>query len=227
MKALVTVLIALILSVWGFAFWLQKTIPNPATLPPLQNGDIVFQSARSDQSLAILLATHSLYMHTGIVERDPDGKLYVIQAAQTVVETPLPDYIWQSYGARLTIMRFAGITPAQAAAVVAAARKLLGRPYDFFFRLDPSQIYCSELVYDAFLDGAGIALGHLQPIGTLSINNFAVRKIIATRWQMDPGCQARHAPNFAACYAIILHRQIITPVSLSRDPRLQTLYDNY
>jgi hypothetical protein len=207
--------------------WIMLTVPKLASLPALQNGDIIFESARSDQALAIFFATRSLYTHAGIVEREADGSIYVIQAAQVVMKTPLAVFIRQSYGERITIMRLPGLSPAQAAQVVAAAAALRGRPYDFFFRLAPDSIYCSELVYDAFLNGAHISLGKLQPIGALGIDNFAVRKIIATRWQWDPDCRSEGAKDFAACFAILKARPIITPVSLARDSRLVTLYGNY
>ena len=227
MRRLGLALLGLAVLAGAFAGWVRLTEPDVAALPPLRNGDLLFQSARSDQALAIMLATRSLYTHVGLVEREPDGSIEVIQAAQTVVKTPLADWIKQSYGERLTIERLPGLSPAQAAQIVAAAEKLLGRPYDYFFRLAPDEIYCSELIYDAFLNGAHIQLGHLQPLGTLGIDNFAVRKIIHARWRYDPGCQEQGAKDFAACYAILLRREIITPVSLARDARLETLYDNY
>ncbi len=226
-RAIGVLLTALGGAVLLLALWARLTEPRLAALPALQNGDVIFESARSDQALAILFATRSLYTHAGIIEKDADGSLYVIQAAQVVMKTPLAAFIRQSYGERITVMRLPGLTPAVAAQVVAAAAALEGRPYDFFFRLAPDQIYCSELVYDAFLNGAHIGLGRLLPIGALGIDNFAVRKIIKARWQYDPDCQSEGAKDFSACFAILQRRQIITPVSLARDDRLTEVYGNY
>lgn len=225
-RVLLAVFVLLLVAAGSAAAWVRLTEPRLVALPPLRNGDVLFQSARSDQALAIFLATRSLYTHVGIVEKDPDGRIYVIQAANVVVKTPLAEWIRQSYGGRLTIMRFRGLDDAAAARIVQAAETFEGRPYDLFFRLAPDQIYCSELIYHAFQDGAGISLGTLQPIGSLGIDNFAVKKIIKARWRLDPDCQKK-AADFQACYTIIQHRMIITPVSLSRDARLRTLYDNY
>lgn len=227
MRWLAGLLLAVLVLAGLGAGWVKLSEPELAALPPLHNGDVLFQSARSDQALAIMLATRSLYTHAGIVEVTPDGRIYVVQAAQFVVATPLADWIKQSYGERLTIMRFPGLSPAQAVQVAEAAAALQGRPYDYFFRLVPDEIYCSELVYDAFLNGAHIQIGTLQPTGSLGLDNFAVRNIIRARWRADPDCQAAGAKDFAACYAIILARPIITPVSLARDKRLETLYSNY
>lgn len=225
-RILLGLFVLLLVAAGAGAAWVKLTEPRLADLPPLHNGDVLFQSARSDQALAIFLATRSLYTHVGIVEKDPDGKIYVIQAANVVVKTPLAAWIKQSYGERLTITRFRGLNADNAARIVHAAEKFEGTPYDFFFRMAPDQIYCSELIYHAFQNGAGISLGKLQPIGSLGIDNFAVRRIIKSRWRLDPDCQAK-AMDFNACYAIIKRRLIITPVSLSRDAKLQTLYNNY
>ena len=42
--------------------------PRPAALPPLQSGDLVFQTSRSRQSAAIQAATHSPLSHVGLVD---------------------------------------------------------------------------------------------------------------------------------------------------------------
>jgi uncharacterized protein YneF (UPF0154 family) len=44
----------------GFFVWLQLTQPHLNKLPPLHNGDLVFQTIRSHQTTAILLASHTI-----------------------------------------------------------------------------------------------------------------------------------------------------------------------
>jgi hypothetical protein len=52
-------------------------------VPAVQDGDIIFQTSLSSQSLAIQRATHSKYSHMGqIVLRD--GAPYVLEASATV-----------------------------------------------------------------------------------------------------------------------------------------------
>ena len=106
--------------------------------------------------------------HVGIVQRDAAGTLHVIDAmpgrergvdSQTY-ETWLqaPDYdraqanVWHG--------RLQGITPAQAGAVVDAARGLIGRDYAFFnFDMDDDAgFYCSKLVWAAFWRGMDLSL---------------------------------------------------------------------
>jgi len=62
-----------------------------------RDGDIVFHTSRSAQSLAIQLATKSPYSHMGIVYLR-DGKPFVFEAVQPVKPTPLDE--WTARGER-------------------------------------------------------------------------------------------------------------------------------
>ena len=57
-----------------------------------RDGDIVFHTSRSAQSLAIQLATKSPYSHMGIVHLR-DGKPFVFEAVQPVKLTPLDEWV--------------------------------------------------------------------------------------------------------------------------------------
>ena len=54
----------------------------------LRDGDILFQTSRSEQSTAIQKATHSPYSHMGIVFFR-NGSPHVYEAIKTVQYTPL------------------------------------------------------------------------------------------------------------------------------------------
>jgi len=62
----------------------------------LQTGDIIFQSSKSGQSLAVQLATHSRYSHVGMIIKH-EGSLQVIEAVQPVMITPLKQWICLLY----------------------------------------------------------------------------------------------------------------------------------
>src|SRR4051812_49259297 len=57
----------------------------------LRDGDIVFQSSKSIQSLGIRLATHSPVSHCGLVY-SKDGKFYVLEASTTVRSIPFEKF---------------------------------------------------------------------------------------------------------------------------------------
>lgn len=212
----------------GFGFvWLRFTAPKPGELATLQDGDLLFQTIKSTQTAAIIAATGSPYTHVGIAKHDPKLGLVVIEASGPVRETPLEQWIKQGFGARVTVKRLHGITPALAANILNAAKAYYGKPYDFLFRFDKDAIYCSELVYDAFQDGAKITVGHVQQVMELNTDNKAVQKLLALRWHDHPLCQTPPNNTALMCADLIMKQELITPASIAADGKFDTVYDNY
>lgn len=223
MKRLLTAFVVLLVLVAMAAVWLRAT-SGANRLPPLRNGDLVFQTSTSDQFNAILIATADPYTHMGIVKTD-GGAAKVIEAAGPVRETPLDIWVKRGFLGRVAVYRDPELTPDQASAVLAAAKDYYGKPYDFVFSFDNDAIYCSELVYLAFKQ-AGIPVGKVQTVSELYINNPFVKKLIERRWRSVPECKAQGF-DFARCYQLILDRKLITPASIARDPKFQRIYTNY
>ncbi|PZP86942.1 MAG: peptidoglycan peptidase [Azospirillum brasilense] len=218
-------------SVWGglasILLYLAYTLVTPyryEDLPPLKDGDIVFQTINTSQTLAIMFATHSVYSHVGVVEMR-DGKPMVIEAVGPVRVISLDKWVNQGMRDRVAIARVDGLTAEQGKATVAAAKAYLGKPYDFYFLDDEKRIYCSELVYKAFQKGAGIPVGTVEKVGDLSVDNFFVRDLIRKRWHNYPPCDGQK--SFDACYATVMQQSLVSPVSLERDEKVKLIYSNY
>jgi len=211
----------------ALALWLQHTSVSVRDLPPLRSADIVFQESGSSQTMAIALASRSLYTHTGLIEIDATGKAHVVEAGGPVRSTPLAEWITNGTAGRITVKRLRGLSESEARKALAAAHAYDGRPYDFFFHDDAETIYCSELVRRAFAEGPGIMLGEVQRPRDLNIDNAAVRRLIEARWQSHPLCSTTGAASFEACYAIILDQALVTPASIARDARLETVFSNF
>jgi len=204
--------------------WLRVADKGEKDLPPLKNGDIIFQTTLNDQTLAIGLASDSIYIHTGIIKHTDQGYV-VIHAAQRVIESTLSNWIKGGTLQRFSIYRYKGLSDAQAARVIEAAKKYYGKPYDFYFSFDNDSIYCSELDYLSFKD-AGVPLGTVEKIGSLNVNNRFVKKIIEQRWQQYPACLGKGF-DFDACYKTIMEGELITPASIARDPHMELIFTNY
>ena len=215
-----------ILGASAFYVYLQHNKATVDKLPLLKNADLVFQTDTSSQALAIMYASGSLYSHMGIIKIPESGEPLVVEAVGPVREEPLSRWIRQGIAGQLTIKRIKDLDPAIAQKVLLKAKDYYGRPYDFFFTFDDDKIYCSELVYDAFM-GTGISLGKVQKLSDLNTNNFAVQELIEKRWQSYPLCQTMKNKNFEDCKKIILEQPLITPQSIADDPRLETIYSNY
>jgi len=207
--------------------WVEITRVKLEKLPVLKSGDLVFQTIKTGQTLAVAAASRSAYTHVGIVKIDENGAALVVEAVGPVREVPLEKWITQGVFDRIAVMRLNGLTEKQAEKILTAAEKYYGRPYDFFFLFDKENIYCSELVHYAFKEGANIDIGKIQEVSELHINNFAVQKLIKKRWQNYKPCYEKRAKAFSACLPIILSQKLITPTSIANDPRSELVYKNF
>ena len=198
-----------------------------ADLPPLKSGDIVFQNTSGSAQEAIMLASGTQYTHVGLVEVDAKGRAVVIEAVGPVRVMPLESWIKNGSGKKVTVKRLKALSDADAKEAVARARSYLGRPYDHFYYETRDQIYCSELIYAAFKEGANITVGVEQKVRDLNISTPAARKLIKERWRAHPLCKAKRAENFQACYDLILDQTLVTPASIARDSQVETIYTNF
>lgn len=139
----------------------------------LHNGDLVFQiNESSDFVDAIEAATNKpdlSFSHVGIVNVTDSG-IYVIEANPKlgVVATGLNDFYNDSAHDKngKPMVRFYRAKVAQDIAdkAVARAASFIGTPYDFAFSKGTNELYCSELIYESFIDGNGQHLFHTQPM---------------------------------------------------------------
>jgi hypothetical protein len=82
-------------------------------VPVVQDGDIIFQTSSSSQSVAIQRATHSKYSHMGLIILR-DGAPYVLETSATVRYTPLKKWIERGSGHHYEIKRLRNSTAAHA-----------------------------------------------------------------------------------------------------------------
>lgn len=146
----------------------------------LQTGDLIFVGIPADYSLdhssmegAISAATGSgeglNLIHTAIAEVDAEGRAWIIDATikhgvdRHPLDTFLRDFTLRdgSYPV-FEVMRLKHSR--NATSFVENAKTHLGLPYDVSFLPDNGAYYCTELVYDSYLDKAGKPLFHAAPM---------------------------------------------------------------
>jgi permuted papain-like amidase YaeF/Yiix C92 family enzyme len=176
-----------------------------------RDGDIVFQTSRSSQSLAIQLATKSPYSHMGIVYLR-DGKPLVFEAVQPVKLTPLDDWVERGERGSFVAKRLrdadARLTVETLRKMRAVGEQLAGRDYDPYFEWSDDRVYCSELVWKVFERGAGIELGELQTIAVFDLSHPAVQAKVRERY-------GDHVP---------LDEIVVSPAAIFEAPDLETVY---
>jgi len=152
------------------------------SLPAVSDGDIIFQTSQSSQSVAIQRATRSPYSHMGILFVR-SGKPYVLEASATVRYTPLNEWIARGKDSKYVLKRLRiPLTAAQTARLRKAASPFMGRPYDLTFEWSDTRIYCSELVWKIYDRALGIQIGDLQKLRAFDLSDTAVRTKMKERY---------------------------------------------
>jgi uncharacterized protein YycO len=151
--------------------------------PTFEEGDIIFHTSRSSQSLAIQQATRSPYSHMGVVLRR-GGELAVFEASATVRYTPLKAWIARGVGGQYVLKRVKdGLTEAQQAALRKAAQPYENKRYDLTFEWSDEKMYCSELVWKLYQRVLGIEIGKLEQLRDFDLTGAAVKQKIRERYK--------------------------------------------
>jgi uncharacterized protein YycO len=150
-----------------------------------QNGDVIFHTSQSSQSLAIQKATHSQYSHMGIIFLQ-DGTPLVFEAVGPVKFTPLRDWVARGKGKHYVVKRLANAQEviAQEAAnrMVEVGKLFEGKPYDLYFEWSDDRMYCSELVWKLYKRALNIEIGTLQTMGEFDFSDPLVQEKIRERF---------------------------------------------
>ncbi len=201
-------LLLLVLALAGFpACTAQKHAVNVALKEyEPRDGDFLFQSLPHNPLIdTIEGSTGSPFSHCGIVV-NRRGTWHVIEAIGPVKETHMS--LWIAQGRNNSYVAYRLKTPldAKIPEIIAAAERYKGRPYDIRYDFDDGKIYCSELLWKATRDAAGIKLGKVQKLGDLKWQPYA--DVIKS---LEDGL-------------LPLEREMITPRAITEDSRLEEVF---
>jgi hypothetical protein len=165
--------------------WLLLFVGFDLRAEPVHDGDLIFQTSRSAQSLAIQQATHSTYSHMGIIFH-VKGKPYVMEAIKTVQYTPLEAWAARGEGGRYVVKRIRDadrlLTPEVISRLRHESKKLMGKSYDFAFGWSDKKIYCSELVWKIYDRALGMEIGRPQKLRDFDLSHPLVKMKIKERY---------------------------------------------
>jgi len=160
-----------------------------STAPLVREGDIIFHTSGSAQSLAIQKATHSRYSHMGLILYQ-GGRPHVFEAIGTVQYTPLDRWVRRGVGGHFVVKRLqrasALLTPAGIQKVQAEAHRFAGKSYDLTFEWSDDRIYCSELVWKVYQRALGVRVGELQRLRDFDLTDPAVQERMRERFGPRP-----------------------------------------
>ncbi|MFP4499216.1 MAG: YiiX/YebB-like N1pC/P60 family cysteine hydrolase [Vulcanimicrobiota bacterium] len=125
-----------------------------------RDGDIIFKQTPGKLSEHISRITGSPVTHCGIIYVE-EGDIFVIEAGDPVSMTDLKEFVSSGVEKKFALKRYENLSREQQNIVVNEAKKYLNLPYDYNYKLDDEHLYCSELVFKAYIRGIDIRPGNL------------------------------------------------------------------
>lgn len=212
MKKIYILLLACVLT--GTYFIVSACAKKDQQSAELRDGDIIFQTSQSQQCEAVRIATNSKFSHCGIIYQI-DGKNYVYEAVQPVKITPLEDWITHGKDNAVVVKRLKNaaevLTPATLQKMKEYGKQFKNRDYDLYFEWSDKKIYCSELVWKIYKNGANIELCKLESLKNFNLSNPKVKEILAERYGNN----------------IPLDEKVVAPSQLVDSDALITVMDTY
>jgi len=177
-----------------------------------QTGDIIFQTTSGKIAKVTAAATLSPITHVGMIIMKK-GKPYIIEASGPVRIVSFKKFIGKGVGKRFVVKRFnKDLSPVDKKRLRRAARRHLGKPYDSKFMWSNKKMYCSELVYKAYMSGLKVSLATPQK-GKDIYNRF--NPIVVKYGKKKYGKK------------LPLEETIVTPVRLFNSDQLNTVKNTY
>jgi hypothetical protein len=216
-------IITFLLSFGCALFVAMKIFPNnpfsgtkseSAVLNKVHDGDLIFQTSESKQCEAVRIATNSKFSHCGIIFF-VNGGPFVLEAVQPVRITPLEEWIAHGREHKYVIKRLKNadnvLTDETLDKMKTYGKTLLGKEYDAYFEWTDNRIYCSELIWKIYKNGAGIELCDLKELKDFNLTDERVQKILKERYGND----------------VPLEEKVVAPSDLVASDLLKTVIDTY
>lgn len=178
----------------------------------LKEGDVIFQTSSSGQSLAIQISTDSKFSHCGLLFKE-DGEWMVFEAVQPVKKTSLDEFVGRGDNDWFSIMRLKDdgqLTDKSVMEMKSFFLEIEGLNYDIYFDWSDKQWYCSELVWKMY-DEVGIQISEYEKFGDFELDHPVVEQIVKDRF-----------PNGAP-----LEETVITPKGIHSSDKMIEVYSNY
>ena len=178
-----------------------------------RNGDIIFQTSRSAQSVAIQKATGSKYSHMGIVYVR-DGKPVVFEAVEPVKMTPLQTWIDRGVDKKYVVKRLKNadelLNSEALNRMLQIGKTFQGKHYDLVFGWSDERIYCSELVWKIYKRALDLEIGKLQQMKEFDLSDPVVKAKLKERYGEN----------------LPLDEWVISPGTMFESKLLTTVYSN-
>ena len=192
----------------------SKTKKENSVVNKVHDGDLIFQTSESKQCEAVRIATNSKFSHCGIIFFVNGGQ-FVLEAVQPVKITPLEEWIAHGKDHKYVVKRLKNaetiLNEETLDKMKTYGKQFLGKEYDAYFEWTDTRIYCSELIWKIYKNGAGIELSKLKQLKDFNLADERVQKIVKERYGND----------------VPLDEKVVAPSDLVGSDLLKTVIDTY
>ena len=192
----------------------SKTKQKNLGLEKIQDGDMIFQTSQSSQCEAVGIATNSKFSHCGIIFIF-NGECFVYEAVQPVKLTKLEDWITHGKDNKYVVKRLKNASTILTASIIRKMKdygqQFNNKNYDLYFEWSDDKIYCSELIWKIYKNGAGIELCPLQKLKNFDLKNKIVQTILKERYGNS----------------VPLEENVVAPSQIVESEKLETVIDTY
>lgn len=178
-----------------------------------KDGDIIFQTSQSNQSKAIQVATHSKFSHCGIIV-NKSNTIFVLEAIEPVKLTPIDLWIKRGKDKYYVVKRLKTNISINKSAILKMKKigqSFIGKHYDLSFDWSDNKMYCSELIWKIYKNGASIELGKLQQLKDFDLKNSLVQQKLKERYGKK----------------IPYNETVISPEAIFNSDKLETIFTSY
>lgn len=210
MKKKYLILVFICFTFVSFQFINNKSINDEK----YKDGDIILQTSESEQCEAVRIATNSKFSHCGIIYIE-NGQTYVFEAVQPVKMTLLSEWIKQGKDNKFVVKRLKNADKVLTKSVVekmkSYGKTMDNKDYDLYFEWSDEKIYCSELVWKIYKEGANIQLCPTKKLKDFNLKHPLVQQIMKQRYGSK----------------IPYDEEVVAPSQLYDSELVETIFDNY
>ncbi|WP_395077761.1 YiiX family permuted papain-like enzyme [Flavobacterium sp.] len=205
------------LRITNFIFEKKNYSKNETAKPDLKilkDGDMIFQTSQSSQCEAVRIATNSKFSHCGIIYII-NGEKFVYEAVQPVKLTKFEDWITHGENNDYVVKRLKNASTILSVSTLKKMKdygnQFMNKNYDLYFEWSDDKIYCSELLWKIYKNGAGIELCKLEKLKNFNLKNQTVQNILKERYGNN----------------VPLEENVVAPLQIVDSKIVETIIDTY
>jgi hypothetical protein len=198
---------------------IPKTERSPDTLhmvalPPVFEGDLVFQNLGDEQLMAFGEATKSKYNNVGMIFMHPRTKVYmVVDAHDSVHTTPLTEWVSAGTDQKVALLRLKNsnllLGAKKTKALLDVAKPMKGTPYDPYYSWSDEAFYPSEFIWKVYNQGPKLDLCETGKLSDLDLSG----SLTAARMKTKYGDK------------IPKDEKVVTPDQIYKSPKLEIVFE--